>query len=122
VSIDGCIGAPLVRQGAMGFTALSRTYTKDDILVKEMLNGACDGVQVQAFSALVQLGLQTGTRQNIPIQKRDATISQEGNLAKVMISLHSGVVLRFESASMSSENLANFAKQFPTSGLDDASG
>ncbi|MFT4941568.1 MAG: hypothetical protein ACI88A_004638 [Paraglaciecola sp.] len=121
-NIDGFVGEPLEQQGVMGFTVMSRTYKKGDTTVKVMLNGGTGGSALQAFSAIAQLGLQAGTGEKIRIQKRAAMVTQEGNQTKVIITMRSGGILTFESAKMSSENLANFAKKFPVSDLDDAIG
>ena len=121
-NIDGFVGEPLEQQGVMGFTAISRTYKKGDIRVKVMLNGGTGGSALQAFSAIAQLGLQAGAGAKMRIQKRSAMVSQEGNMAKVMITMRSGGMLSFESSKMSSKDLADFAKKFPVSDLDDAAG
>lgn len=121
-NIDGFVGDPLEQQGVMGFTVMSRTYKKGGIIVKVMLNGGSGGSALQAFSAIAQLGLQAGAGQKMRIQKRSAMVSQEGNMAKVMVTMRSGGILTFESSKMSSKNLANFAKQFPIADLDDAVG
>ena len=120
--IDGFVGAPLEQQGVMGFTVMSRTYKKGDVSVKVMLNGGSGGSALQAFSAIAQFGLQTGAGEKMRIQKRSAMVSQEGKMAKVMITMRSGGILTFESSKMSSKKLTHFAKQFPVSDLDDSIG
>jgi len=119
-NIDGFTGEALEQQGAMGFTVISRTYKKGDVTVKVMLNGSSGGSALQALSAIAQLGMQAGAGEKTRIQKRSAMVSQEGNMAKVMITMRSGGILIFESSKMSGENLAKFADQFPVADLDDA--
>ncbi len=118
--INGFVGGELEQQNAMGFMMTNRSYEKDGMLIDVNLSAGSAGGAMQAFSAIAQLGMQSGAGKKMRIQKRTAMASNDGGSATVTITLKSGGMLQFESRDVSLDTVVEFAKAFPVEDLDNA--
>ncbi|MCW8090320.1 hypothetical protein [Alteromonas sp. ASW11-130] len=118
--VNGYSGSELEQQNAMGFNVVSRQYSKGDKQIKVTLNSGSSGSAMQAFSALAQFGMQSGTGQKIRVQRRTAMTSTENNNATVSVNLRSGGMLVFESRTASLDEVVAFAEEFPITDMDES--
>ncbi len=117
-SVNGFSGAEVESQNAMGFSAISRQYSKQDRYITVTLNGGASGTAMDAFSALAQLGMSMGKKMRI--QKRTATVIAEDGNVQIMVNLKKGGMLLFESSDVDESQLTEFAQAFPVEKLDDS--
>ncbi len=119
--VNGYTAGKIKKEQVMGMTLIERNYTKDNNAIFVALTGGGSSGPANAFSALTLMGMQMGGMgQKIRIQKRSATVIDENNSVKVVVTLKSGGILTFESQGASSDAVVAFAKKFPVAKLDDA--
>ncbi|WP_100642507.1 hypothetical protein [Alteromonas facilis] len=118
--LEGFSGDELEQQSAMGFQVTSRNYMKGDQSISVSLNSGSTGGAMDAFSALAQLGFQTGGGEKMRIQRRSASLMKDGDQVTLNITMKSGGMLVFETYDVDKDTLEAFAKAFPVADLDDA--
>ncbi len=120
-SIHGYKGGKINQQQVMGMSMVERAYSQDGNIIKVILTGGNSQAAGNALSALTSFGLKMGvTGKRVRIQKRSATINDEGKMIKLIVTLKNGGVLNFESNDISSEDIIAFAKKFPVADLDNS--
>jgi len=127
----GFEGGEINNQSIMGMNIVEREYTADGDSIKITLttSGGADGAN--PLGALGELSkmfgaaggmAMGGSGKKIRIQKRTATVGEDGGASVLNVQLKSGGSLTAESEDLDTDELTDFMREFPIAELDDAIG
>lgn len=118
--IDGYTAGELESTQVMGMSIINRRYSKGNNSIEVSLSGGDSDIASNAFAAIASFGMQAAQGKKVRIQRRTATVTNDGGSVQVIVSLKSGGMLTFDSSEVSEKALIAFAKSFPISDLDDS--